>query len=142
MRLRLWMCVGILWGCGSGLSAADRDVAAALNRPILAPHRTLGEILRYAEPRIPTVPEIRDAAEWQRYAEGLRKKILDRIIYRGAAAGWRDAQTRVDWLETIPGGPGYRIRKLRYEILPGLWIPALLYQPERLPGRVPAALHV
>lgn len=143
MRLRQWICVGILWTCGgSWLAAADWDVAAALNRPILAPHRTLAEILRYAEPRIPTVPEIRDAAVWQRYAEELRKTILDRVIYRGAAAGWRDAKTRVDWLETIPGGPGYRIKKLRYEALPGLWIPALLYEPEKLQGRVPAALHV
>jgi dienelactone hydrolase len=46
------------------------------------------------------------------------------------------------WLNTIAGGPGYRIKKLRYEALPGLWIPALLYEPEKLAGRVPAILNV
>ena len=37
---------------------------------------------------------------------------------------------------------GYRIKKLRYEALPGLWIPALLYEPEKLKGRVPVVLNV
>jgi dienelactone hydrolase len=37
---------------------------------------------------------------------------------------------------------GYRIKKLRYEALPGLWIPALLYEPEQLKGRVPVVLNV
>ena len=40
-------------------------------------------------------------------------------------------------LETIDGGPGYRIKKLRYEALPGLWVPALLYEPTQLDGKVP-----
>src|SRR5262249_56442345 len=108
MLLRQWTIIGILWGFGSGLAAADKDVAAALNRSVLSPHQTMGEILRYAEPRIPTVPEIRDAAGWQRYADRLRKGILDQVIFRGAAASWRDAQTRVEWLGTIPRGMGYR----------------------------------
>jgi hypothetical protein len=42
-----------------------------------------------------------------------------------------------------PGnGPGFRIRKLRCEALPGLWILALLYEPEKLQGKVPVALAV
>ena len=68
--------------------------------------------------------------------------MLERIVYRGEAARWRDAETKVEWLDTIEGGPGYRIRKLRYEALPGLWIPALLYEPENLTGKVPAVLNV
>jgi len=49
---------------------------------------------------------------------------------------------RVEWLDTIPGGIGYRIRKLRYEALPGLWIPALVYVPEKLAEKAPVALNV
>src|SRR5262249_27641961 len=63
-------------------------------------------------------------------------------IFRGRAAEWRDAKTKIEWLDTIPGGPGYRIRKVRYEALPGMWIPALLYEPEKLSGKVPAHLAV
>src|SRR5262249_9572168 len=63
-------------------------------------------------------------------------------IFRGRAAEWRDAKTKIEWLDTIPGGPGYRIRKVRYEALPGMWIPALLYEPEKLSGKVPVSLAV
>ena len=45
-------------------------------------------------------------------------------------------------MDTIAGGPGYRIKKLRFEAIPGLWIPALLYEPEQLKGRVPVVLNV
>ena len=56
---------------------------------------------------------------------------------------WRDAPLRIDWQESIPGGPGYRMKKLRYEALPGLWIPAILYEPQsEQPGAVPAVLNV
>ena len=34
------------------------------------------------------------------------------------------------------------MKKLRYEAIPGLWIPALLYEPEKLSGKVPAVLNV
>ncbi len=44
----------------------------------------------------------------------------------------------MEWLDYIPSGPGYRLRKLRYEALPGLWIPALLYEPEKLQGKAPS----
>ena len=40
-------------------------------------------------------------------------------------------------------GAGYRIKKLRYEALPGLWIPALLYEPDNLGDkRVPVVMNV
>ncbi|MFM9080831.1 MAG: dienelactone hydrolase family protein, partial [Opitutaceae bacterium] len=34
------------------------------------------------------------------------------------------------------------MRKLRYEVVPGLWLPALIYPPDRLQGRVPVVLNV
>src|SRR6185436_5101593 len=72
----------------------------------------------------------------------LRRETFKRVIFRGEAARWRDAKTKVEWLDTIDGGPGYRIRKLRFEALPGLWIPALLYEPAKLSGKVPVMLAV
>ena len=87
-------------------------------------------------------PTCRPSTQWEQEAERIRATVLERIVYRGEAARWRDAATKVEWLDTIDGGPGYRIRKLRYEALPGLWIPALLYEPENLTGKVPAVLNV
>ena len=71
----------------------------------------------------------------------MRAETLRKVVYRGEAAKWREAPTRVEWQETIPGGPGYRIKKLRYEAVPGFWVPALLYEPEKLEGKVPAVLN-
>ncbi|MGH9631241.1 MAG: alpha/beta hydrolase family protein, partial [Bryobacteraceae bacterium] len=64
-----------------------------------------------------------------------------KVVLQGEAKRWSEAKTRVEWLETLPG-PGYRVKKLRYEAIPGLWIPALLYEPEKLSGKVPAVLNV
>ena len=88
------------------------------------------------------MPKIESAARWEAEANRLRGEVLEKIVYRGEAARWRDAKTKVQRLETIEGGPGYRIRKLRYEALPGMWIPALLYEPEKLSGQVPAIINL
>src|SRR6202034_2885221 len=37
---------------------------------------------------------------------------------------------------------GYTVSKFRYEIVPGFWAPAILYQPEKISGRAPAILNV
>ena len=63
------------------------------------------------------------------------------MIFRGEAAKWRDAPTRVEWLDTLPGN-GYRVKKFRYEVIPGMWLPGLLYEPEQLSGRVPAIVNL
>ena len=47
-----------------------------------------------------------------------------------------------EFLGEIEGGPGYRIKKLRFEVVPGLWIPALMYEPLELRGKVPVVLNV
>lgn len=89
----------------------------------------------------PAMPPVKNLAEWERLAQPFRDAFLDRVVFRGeAATAWRNARTEVKWLDTIPGGPGYRIKKLRYEALPGMWIPALLYEPEKLAGKVPVHL--
>src|SRR5687768_7511693 len=89
------------------------------------------------------MPKVATVAEWEQHATTMRADVLERIVFRGEPAkSWRDAKTKVEWLDTIEGGPGYKIRKLRYEALPGLWIPALLYLPDNLNGKVPAVLNV
>ena len=85
---------------------------------------------------------MKTVAEWERIAGRMRANALQYVIYQGAAASWHDAPMKIDWLETIEGGPGYRIKKLRFEALPGFWIPALLYEPEKLEGKVPVILNV
>ena len=47
------------------------------------------------------------------------------------------AKTRVVWIEVLKPDPAYIIRKLRYEIYPDYWIPAHIYAPTKLAGKVP-----
>lgn len=118
------------------------DLQALLEQPILAPQQTLAETQAFCAARVAPLPHPKSAAEWEPLARSLRQETLSRSVYQGEAAKWRDAELKVEWLETIPGGPGYKIRKLRYEALPGMWIPALLYEPENLSGKVPVFLNV
>lgn len=117
-------------------------VQALLQRGIVGRDLPLSEVQAFTESRVAVIPPVHDAAEWGNTAEALRRRVLRDVVFRGEAARWRDADTRVQWRETIPGGPGYRIRKLRYEALAGMWIPAVLYEPESLSAPVPAVLNV
>jgi len=123
-------------------TAAQEDLKLLLGREIVGSALPMTEVQRYCENHVPKMPQVTSADEWTAEADRLRKVILERIVYRGEAARWRDAETKVEWLDTIDGGPGYRIKKLRYEAVPGMWIPALLYEPEKLEGKVPAVLNV
>jgi Acetyl xylan esterase (AXE1) len=136
--IALWATI-LMAGPGS---AQDADLAALLKKPILPPRQTLAETQSFCEKRVPRVPEFKDSAAWTAYVKKTRADVLANVVYRGEAAKWRDYQGKVEWLDTIPGGWGYQLKKLRFEALPGLWIPALLYEPEKLEGKTPAHLCV
>lgn len=124
--------------------AADAvdSVEKALARPVLKKGRPLEEVQRFTEERVPHMPEVRSLADWEAHAKQMRADAFKHVIFRGEAAAWRDARCKVEWLGTRGGGPGYRVLALRYEAIPGLWIPALLYEPEHLAGKVPVVLNV
>jgi len=135
-------CLAFLIGVAARLQAAEPDnLAELLGREITGPVLPEVETQRFCQARVPRMPKMETAGQWETEAARLRNAVLDEVVFRGEAARWRDAPARVEWLETIEGGPGYRIKKLRFEALPGLWIPALLYEPENVSGKVPAVLN-
>ncbi len=117
-------------------------VQAALSAPAFPAELPLNEIKEFLEPRIVQPPLVTTREKWEQSAGALRSQILERIVFRGRAADWRTSQGKVEWLETVAGGLGYRIRKFRFEVIPGMWIPALLYEPDKLVDKLPLALHV
>jgi hypothetical protein len=128
------------------VAAADPSpVADFLKRPLLPADEVTLEVRDHVRPKIPRLEPpgmaIKTAADWEKESERLRQETRSKVIFRGEAAKWRDAKTRVEWLDTIQES-GYRIKKVRYEILPDFWIPALLYEPEKLEGKVPVSLAV
>ena len=126
-------------------SFVDADVKSLLESKILSPDTPQQEVISFTESRVPPMPVVKSRQQWEAIAGVLRQRVLDEVIFRGEASAWRKAKAGVVWMETIPGGPGYRIRKVRFEALPGLWIPALLYEPEGLDkssGKIPVVLNV
>ena len=118
------------------------EVTAALAEAIIGPDLALEEVQVFNETRVPDMPRVRTAEEWQAKASAIRKQVLDRVVFRGGAADWRDTPLRVEWGRTIEDLPGYRIKKLKFEAVPGWWIPALLYEPLELKGKVPVVMNV
>ena len=142
MVLHLGTAALAILATSSGTRSTAAEVEELLKREILSAVRPLSEVQRYCDARVPRMPKLAAAAQWEAEAERLRKRVLQQVVYVGKAAQWRRGELRVQWLETVAGGPGYRIKKLRFEAAPGMWIPALLYEPEKLSGKVPAILNV
>jgi dienelactone hydrolase len=113
----------------------------ALSKTLLAPNQPLIEVQVYTAARVKSMPMVASAAQWDQVAQQIRTDVLNKVVLQGEAKRWREAKTRVEWLDTL-SGPGYRVKKLRYEAIPGLWVPALLYEPEKLSGKVPLVLNV
>src|SRR6185503_2521494 len=139
-RLKLLGLCGLV--CLDGFAADTNVLAEWLRISILGPDISQLEAQAFTEQRVPAMPHVKSPEAWGKLAERLREDTLERVVFRGQADKWRDARCRVKWLDIIAGGPGYRIHKLRYEALPGLWIPALFYEPEQLSGKVPVMLNV
>lgn len=122
--------------------AAEPTLADVLAKPILEEGTPQKDVEAFCASRVLPLVAPATAEEWEKMASKLRKETLDRVVFRGEAARWKELPLKVDWLEEIEGGPGYRIKKLRFEVLPGLWIPALLYVPEKLEGKQPVFMNV
>ncbi len=126
----------------SGAVRAADALADALKQPILHPNEATLQHNEFVLARIPQLKLAASAQEWQAEASRIRQRVLDEVVFRGVPESWRRPDPAVVWAEEIETGKGYKIRKLRVEALPGLWIPALLYEPTNLTGKTPAILNV
>ncbi|MBI4600704.1 MAG: acetylxylan esterase [Planctomycetes bacterium] len=123
-------------------------VEAALATPLLERGQADRELEAMVLSRVPRLEAPPSGEEWSLRAADLRRRVLERVVFRG----WprelveRKAQARFVEGGTIETGKGYRIRKLHYEPYPGMWLPALVYEPEKVAGgagaKAPAILHV
>ncbi len=136
-KLLLWMLPALY-----AASADDMTVQRWLDQKILTENGLRCEVRRFIERHIPplTVPE--SAEVWRAQSEQIRQQVLDHVVYRNVPVEWYHGKPQIVWGRIIETGQGYLIRKLSYEALPGLWIPALLYEPTADVGKIPAILNV
>lgn len=111
-------------------------------RRILPPNQTRQELMAYLEPRGSHFATPPDTAAWDVAARRLRTRFLTEVFLRGVPAAWTSNDLKTVWLDASIRGEGYSIRKLRYEVVPGLWVGGLLYEPHSLNGKVPAVLNL
>ncbi|HOZ50195.1 MAG TPA: acetylxylan esterase [Candidatus Hydrogenedentes bacterium] len=124
------------------VSAAETDMRESWwSQPILEPGTTRGEVERFVQHRVRPLVTPESADAWHQESGHVRQRVFDEVMYRGVPKAWYEGEPAVEWTDTLPNN-GYRIRKLRYEALPGLWIPALLYEPDQVAAKTPAVLNV
>ncbi len=78
---------------------------------------------------------------WERRASITRSRLIDEVYLKGLPRSLLKKPVNAVWGKTIRVHPSYRIRKVRYEGYPGMWIPALLYEPTKLRGKAPVVLN-
>jgi hypothetical protein len=133
----------VLIALASSVDAAEpSSIEAMLKKEIIGPRTALVETQEFVDGKVPRLSVPKTVVEWEREAQRIRNSVLRNVVFRGEADKWRDAKTKVEMLDLVKGTEGYTLKKLRYEILPGFWIPALLYEPEKLEGKVPVSLAV
>ena len=142
VRVTMFLQLAFLWGSHPSVALDEANVKRILERPIIGSETTLAETQLFTERRVPRMPGVSSADEWTRVATAIRTEVLDNVVYRGEAARWRELETDVQRLEKLDEHPSYTITKLKYEAVPGMWIPALLYEPKELTGKVPVILNV
>src|SRR5688572_4840928 len=134
--------VPLLFVCAAWPVAGQQSpLQDALNTRLIDSKQPVVEVQVYAGSRVPRLPVFASASEWNAYADKLRARILDEVVLRGEARSWLTAARKVEWLESIDA-KDHVLRKLRYEVIPGLWVQALMYLPSKLSGRVPVVLNV
>jgi dienelactone hydrolase len=117
-------------------------VAPILQERIQASEVTVYQLRHYITERVNRLPSPRTADEWTKHAEQTRARLLNEVVFHGWPREWVDAKPKFQDLGSAGSGLGYRMRKLRYEILPGFQSTAILYEPEALRGKNPAILNV
>ena len=112
-------------------------LAAVLKEPILPTAVTEHEIRQFLWRRIAELTVPRNAKEWQAEA-GRRREQLTKLIFHGWPKEWIDAKPIFEDAGLVPveASAGYRIRKLRYEVVPGFYSTALLYEPSHINRKV------
>lgn len=122
--------------------STPEDLQTVLGQEILAPSAALLQMKSFILSRVAPPPVATGAPQWTEESQRLRRHLLQDVVFHGWPAEWVNASPKFEEVGTIETHEGYRLRKLRYEVVPGFQSVAILYEPETLQGKVPAILNV
>jgi dienelactone hydrolase len=145
LKSKLWLLLlpGLM---GAGRSAKAQttpdSVENLLTLEIEPTPVTAFQVKNFLIERIPRLPVPSSAHEWTVEEARLREHFLNDVAFHGWPREWIDSPPNFQEVGVIETGHGYRLRRLRYEIVPGFWSTAILYEPDRIQGKIPAILNV
>src|SRR3974377_1731517 len=124
------------------LAQTDAHSVAAYLNPVSTPAVVASELRHSLMRKVPALPAADSADAWTSQAKQLRSRFLKEIVFHGWPVDWVNAAPRFEDVGLIPSDDtSYRMRKLRYEIVPGFWSTAILYEPAKLSGKAPVILN-
>lgn len=118
------------------------SVNSVLQEPSQPTAVTAFQLQSYLAKRIPKLPSPSSPGQWEAEEQRLRALILKDVVFHGWPRDWVDAPPRFEQTAVIETGKGYRLRKFRYEIVPGFESTAILYEPKIVNGKAPAILNL
>lgn len=140
--LALLFTPSVVKNYAGGQTTALESVQGVLKQTVQPSILTDFQLQQYLLARKPPLPKPTSAVAWSAQEKQLRDHVLNDIAWHGWPRAWIDAAPKFEQVGVIETGDGYRIRKFRYEIVPGLTSTALLYEPEHMTGRMPAILNL
>ena len=143
MRPRTLLVFAILMSAATLKAQADPEtVQPILSKQLQSPAVVTYQLQKFLQTKVPPLVVPASAEQWTAEAQRIRRRMLDDVIFHGWPQEWVNSPPHFEDLGSLPSGKGYRLRKLRYEIVPGFYSTALLYEPDNVQGRLPAVLNV
>lgn len=145
MRSKLLLTAFVLLGSTYAMAqSAQRMLDEFLPNPLQSPEVVTFQMQQFLMDRMAKLPNPGSSAQWTAEADRIRQHVLNDVVYHGWPKDWVDSPPKFQDMGAVPvpAGAGYRLRKYRYEVVPGFYSTAVLYEPEHLDGKVPAVLDV
>ncbi len=145
MKSKLLLIVFVLLGNTLAMAqSAQSMVDEFLPTQLQAPEVVTYQMQQFLMGHAPGLPHPSSAAQWTQEANRIRQHVLNDVIYHGWPKDWVDSPPKFEDMGSVPvpAGAGYRLRRFRYEVVPGFYSTAVLYEPEHLEGKVPGVLDV
>lgn len=130
-------CAGVV-----GAQTSPQGLNSVLSTPLQGKDDVAFQVREYLMNKVTKFKAPADAEQWSAEEGRLRKHWLDDVVFHGWPRDWVNSPPKFEDAGSVPGGVGYKMRKLRYEIVPGFWSTAILYEPDNINGKVPAILNV
>ena len=142
MKLLKLALIFFLLGTASVYAQTAPDSAKAILKQALQSKSVVTyQLQQFVLHHAPKLPHPSSAAQWTAQEKQIRQHIVNDIVFHGWPREWVDSPPQFEDLGILPSGKGFQIHKLRYEIVPGFYAVALLYEPENLTGKMPGVLN-